>query len=236
MRINVYVDGLNLYKGALSGKPSLKWLDLVSLSKKILQSSSLGNIYFFTSPMKIRFKNDLSPERQSTYLRVLRQQGIKVVSGKTVKYEKWLRHTESHRRKFVQPAMPRFLGISSLAINSSWGAASPDIPKSKMLLYSEKASDVNLSSYLLRDSLLGYCDEALVISGDSDLFLPIAFSVEMGVKVSVAVPNKVQLSSRLKNVASNFDFLNFDILKNSQLPRPFKSPRGSLIFPPKDWI
>ncbi|MFM8503393.1 MAG: NYN domain-containing protein [Actinomycetota bacterium] len=235
MKVNVYIDGLNLYKGALSGRPGLKWLDLLALSRTILNLDLINRIFFFTSPMKRRFSGDLSPERQGTYLRVLRYQGIETISGKTVKYEKWLRHTDCSRKVFVQPPMPKLFGATSFAIHKSWSAAAPDLPKSKVTLFSEKASDVNLASFLLRDSLLGKIERALVVSGDSDLFTPIAISREAGIEVTVAVPNKTQLSSRLKNIATYFNHVSPELLAASQLPKPFETSRGSLIYAPKEW-
>ena len=32
---NAYIDGFNLYMGALKGRPELKWLDLVAFAKPL---------------------------------------------------------------------------------------------------------------------------------------------------------------------------------------------------------
>lgn len=235
MRYNVYVDGLNLYKGALSGHPNLKWLDLIKLADAVMVGKTLGKLNYFTSPMKRRFESDQSPENQATYMRVLRDQGINVVTGKTVRYEKWLRHVQRKRSEFVQPELPSHLGLSGLAIKKVWSAARPDSPKSKVELLAEKASDVNLASYLLRDALGRQTDETLVISGDTDLATPIQFSAEAGIRVIVLVPNLAQLSSRLRAVSTDLLALDRELLRTCQLANPYRTKRGSKIYPPVAW-
>ena len=47
MRTRVYVDGFNLYYGALRGTP-YKWIDLVKLSKLLLPSEcAVDKVCFF---------------------------------------------------------------------------------------------------------------------------------------------------------------------------------------------
>ena len=235
MAFHVFIDGLNLYKGALSKRPDLKWLDLIELSKELMGKYPPAFIYYFTSPMKRRFSGDLSPERQATYIRVLGHQGIRIIKGKTVRYQKWLRHTEFERERFVQPTFPRLFGVSDYLIRRVWKASLPDAPKSKVELLSEKASDVNLASYLLRDVFQGLMDQALVISGDSDLFMPIKFAVEAGITVKVVIPSQSQPLGIIQTVASEVAYLTREQLESSQLDRPFQTPKGSLIYPPDVW-
>ena len=235
MAFNVYIDGLNLYKGFLSKQPKLKWLDLKLLSENLMASDDIGSINYFTSPMKKRFRDDLSPQRQATYLRVLKHQGINVVNGSTVRYEKWLRHTSKSQRDFVEPQMPKLMGLSSFAIRRVWQEASPDSPKSKVRLFAEKASDVNLASYLLRDTLSSGVKIALIISGDTDLVTAINFSVLNGTFVRVVIPNSAQQGARIARVASSTTYLDYASVKQSQLPKPFVTTSGSKIFPPDPW-
>jgi hypothetical protein len=70
---NAYIDGFNLYKGALYKNDHSKWLDLVAFCEARMPGQSLGEIYYFTALVKERFKGDDAPRRQHTYLRVLRQ-------------------------------------------------------------------------------------------------------------------------------------------------------------------
>lgn len=111
----------------------------------------------------------------------------------------------------------------------------PDVPKSKVELLSEKASDVNLASYLLRDVFQRRMDRALVISGDSDLFTPIAFAQEAGVEVKVVIPGQNQMPGLIQTVAFEVAHLKRDQLEQSQTSRPFQTSKGSRIYPPEIW-
>ncbi len=50
--------------------------------------------------------------------------------------------------------------------------SSPDVPKAQVYQFEEKGSDVNLASYLLRDSYSKRIDIAFIVTGDSDLKSP----------------------------------------------------------------
>ncbi len=72
MRTIVYVDGFNLYYGALKGSP-WKWLDLFLLFKTILQSHhDIRAIKYFTARVSSTSGDPSKPRRQDVYLRALR--------------------------------------------------------------------------------------------------------------------------------------------------------------------
>lgn len=62
---NVYVDGFNLYYGALKGT-RYKWLDLDALFRKLLPTHELKRIRYFTARISGRPGNPDSPTRQDT--------------------------------------------------------------------------------------------------------------------------------------------------------------------------
>lgn len=70
MRTNVYVDGFNLYYGALKGS-SHKWLDLSRLFQLLLPQNQVQRIKYFTAHVSARPNNPDQPTRQQTYLRAL---------------------------------------------------------------------------------------------------------------------------------------------------------------------
>ena len=111
----------------------------------------------------------------------------------------------------------------------------PDSPKSKVRLFAEKASDVNLASYLMRDSLSKNLSTALVISGDTDLVTPIKFAKDAGTGVHVVIPNSAQQTSKLSRVASTVTPLELRMVEQSQLANPFVTKKGSRIFAPAIW-
>lgn len=71
MRTSVYVDGFNLYYGALKGTP-FKWLDMVSLFDKVLQPRHrILRVKYFTARVSGTPADPSKPQRQDIYLRAL---------------------------------------------------------------------------------------------------------------------------------------------------------------------
>jgi hypothetical protein len=52
-RTNVYVDGFNLFYGALKGSP-YKWLNLEALCQRLLPKDSIRQIRYFTAKVSAR--------------------------------------------------------------------------------------------------------------------------------------------------------------------------------------
>jgi len=179
-KFNAYIDGFNLYKGALEKRPDLKWLDLIGLCGDLMPNYELGAIYYFTAPLKNRFAGDRANEKQNTYLRVLRYSGVQVINGKFRNDTSWQRLVTSERTHFIQPVLPNKFGLTQMAINKSWRDAKPDVPKANIFTLKEKGSDVNLASHLLRDAYTEKVCAGLVITGDSDLSSAISFACETG--------------------------------------------------------
>ena len=71
MRTRVYVDGFNLYYGALRGTP-FKWLDPVRVSALLLPSACMvDKVLYFTA--RVSGSTDrYAPARQQVYLNALR--------------------------------------------------------------------------------------------------------------------------------------------------------------------
>lgn len=69
-RTSVYIDGFNLYYGALKGTP-FKWLDLRALCQAYLPNNDIDHIKYFTARISARPNDPLQPARQQAYLRAL---------------------------------------------------------------------------------------------------------------------------------------------------------------------
>jgi hypothetical protein len=98
----------------------------------------------------------------------------------------------------------------------------------------EKGSDVNLASYLLLDCFNGDFDEAVVISNDADLAVPIDIVVTTFHKpVGVINPHiKRRRSATLQKVASwTFQSINRHHLANSQFPPTLTDSQGTITKP-----
>jgi len=98
MRTFVYVDGFNLYYGALKGTPC-KWLDLPALFAKVLQPHhDILTVKYFTARVSSTPVDQSKPQRQDVYLRALRRHRPEV--------EVYFGHFLSHqvRAPLVRPA------------------------------------------------------------------------------------------------------------------------------------
>lgn len=69
-RTNVYIDGFNLFYGALKGT-RYKWLDLEALCRHLLPKDSINRIRYFTARVSARPDDLQLPVRQDTYFRAL---------------------------------------------------------------------------------------------------------------------------------------------------------------------
>ena len=206
MRVNFYVDGFNLYYGALRGSP-YRWLDLGALAAILSPpGSTIGQIRYFTANVSGRFDPG-SPIRQEAYLRALR-----TIPGLTVHLGKFLTH---------QTRMP----LVSPAPN---GARTALVWKTE-----EKASDVNLATHLLLDAVAGDFDLAIVVSNDSDLGEPIRITTERYAPVGVYRPNR-RHSGRLQAVAAWYKPVFPASLRRARFPAQVRDST-ELICKPATW-
>ncbi len=164
MRTNVYVDGFNLYYGALRKTP-YRWLDLEILFGLLLPRNTVLEIKYFTALVSAR-QNDLSqPQRQQLYLRALA-----TLPSVTIHLGHFLVH-EVMMPLVVSPGQPQRYA--------------------KVVKTEEKGSDVNLATHLLHDAHMDRFDIAVVVSNDSDLLGPIKIvRNEIGKKVGVLNPQQ----------------------------------------------
>lgn len=162
---NVYIDGFNLYYGALKGTPH-RWLDLEAVCTKLLppQHHQLKRIRYFTAKVSARPTDLQAPIRQETYLRALAT----------------LPRVSVHLGHFLtKPTrMP-------LAKPVAGGPKTAEVIKTE-----EKGSDVNLATYLVADAFRGDAECFVVISNDSDLTEPMRVVChELGHRVGLVNPH-----------------------------------------------
>ena len=234
-KFNAYIDGFNLYKGVLSKRPHLKWLDLKSWCESLLPNYSLNTVYYFTARVKRKYEFDKAPERQHLYLRALQKSGVEIAYGRTRKSSKWQRLSSGSRNEIIQPELKSNLGLTQMTINSAFRKSLPDVPKAQVLYYEEKGTDVNIASYLLRDCYNTDSNASLVVSGDADLVTPIRFACESGQFIKIVVPNSGQKIAELGSVSSEISVINPDQLCDFQFPTIYEAPTGRLIHRPPDW-
>ena len=136
----VYVDGFNLYHGAVQRTP-YKWLNLDALCRRLLPKNDITKIKYFTA--RVRGRTDPGkPRRQELFLRALRT----------------LPNCEIHFGHFMSHPCPMPLVNPQGPQRVAW-----------VIKTEEKGSDVNLAVHLLNDAWRREYDVAVVVSNDSDL-------------------------------------------------------------------
>jgi uncharacterized LabA/DUF88 family protein len=160
---NVYIDGFNLYYGALKGTPN-KWLDPLALCGKLFPRNKIDRIRYFTAVVDARPPDSQQPVRQQTYLRAL--ETLSCLSIHLGQFQ-----TRPTRMPLAKPR--------------AGGAKTVEVLKTE-----EKGSDVNLGSYLLLDAFRKDCEVAIVVSNDADLKEPVAMArTELGIVVGIVNPH-----------------------------------------------
>lgn len=152
MRTSIYIDGFNLYFGALKRTPH-KWLDVAALARLHLAAHhQITAIKYFTAKINSRPGDPDQPIRQETYLRALRTlPNLEIIFGH------YLTKVVRMPLAYPQPGQPSVVEVSKTE---------------------EKGSDVNLATHLLHDAHLGRFDCAVVVSGDSDLLAPVRLVID----------------------------------------------------------
>jgi hypothetical protein len=199
VKTNVYVDGFNLYYGAVKGTPH-KWLDLAALCARLFPRNQIDRIRYFTALVDARPPDPHQPVRQQSYLRALQTTPNLSV------------HLGSFRTRPVR---------MTLVHPPKAGPRTAEVWKTE-----EKGSDVNLASYLLLDAFRGDCEVAIVVSNDADLKEPIAIvKNEVGIKVGVVNPHPPHRRS-LDLQPTFFKQLRRGPVAASQFPAVMTDARG----------
>ena len=195
--VNVYVDGFNLYYGALKRTP-YKWLDLRLLSELLLPTDTVQEIHYFTARVSARPYNPTSAHDQSLYIRAL-----KTIPNLRIVYGHFLTHS-----------VPMYL-TSVAPPQKVW------VDKTE-----EKGSDVNLASHLLRDAFNKRFEVAVLITNDSDLAEPVRI-VSQELKLPVGVLNPHQYHSKeLRQYATFLKRIRQGDLAASQFSAVVKDKKG----------
>ena len=208
MATGVYIDGFNLYYGALKGSP-YKWLDLAKLCATLLPNEDITRILYFTA--RVDHRRDLeAPQRQNAYLRAL---------GTIPRL-----HVHFGTFSSRPVMMPRF----------PIPAAGPRTVQ--VLKTEEKGSDVNLGCHALLDAIQGRVDTSVIISNDSDLAEPVRLiSIETSARVGVINPHPREKRSR--SLSHHADFrkqLSTYHLAASQFAAVLPDGHGN-VHKPAEW-
>ena len=208
MATNIYIDGFNLYYGSLKGRPNLKWLNPSEMCRILLPNREIHRVRYFVSRISPLPHNPQAAYRQNAYLRALR-----TIPNLTIHLGEFV------SRRAVLPL------------------ADEDPPKTVAVIRTEeKRTDVNLATYLLVDCFDDDFDEAVIVSNDSDLTLPVEMVVgKFGKPVGMVNPHPRSRLSRALSKATTFQIreINRSALARSQFPEVLSDDRGEFHRPPK---
>jgi len=200
---NVYIDGFNLYYGAVKNTP-YRWLDLSALCHHMLPNDPIQSIKYFTAKVSARPYDPQQPMRQQVYLRALG-----TLPNVSIIYGHFLTHS------------CRMVLTNVIPIQKVW------VDKTE-----EKGSDVNLATHLLRDGFKGLFDTAVLITNDSDLLEPIRIvRQELGLPVGILNPHQ-RHSCALKPQAAFMKRIRQSDVAACQFASPLVDKHGSFHKPP----
>ena len=87
MKTIVYVDGFNLYYGAVKDTP-YKWLNILRLCQLLLPKNQIVKIKYFTALVTARPSDPDQPNRQQLFLRALHTiPGLEIIYGHFLEHE-----------------------------------------------------------------------------------------------------------------------------------------------------
>ncbi len=205
MRTIACVDGFNLYFGALRKTPH-RWLNLQRLMELHLKPhNQLVGIKYFTAKLNQRPNDPDAPARQEMYLRALATlPNLEITFGHFL--------TKNVRMLLANPAP---------------GQA----PAVTVIKTEEKGSDVNLAVQLLHDAHLDRLDCAVIVSGDSDLLMPVKI-VRNELNKVVGVLNPQRHPCRVLEANANFyKHLRPNFVAAAQFPDTLTDARGIFTKP-----
>jgi uncharacterized LabA/DUF88 family protein len=218
IRVAVYIDGFNLYYGALKGEPH-RWLDLEALANSFLTTRQLlVDVKYFTAKVHDNREKPGQRARQEKYLRAL---------GTLPKLTIYYGHFQTRTAVRLLEHPPKNRRAGDIGLRSVW-------------LHEEKGSDVNLATQLIADGLRARYDLAIVVSNDGDLKMPVELVREKLIPVGIVNPHanrrrSYALSPRELPTGSFYRCLKKRHIRNSQLP-PCVEDGVGVIRCPRGWM
>lgn len=206
MKTIVYIDGFNLYYGALKDTP-YKWLDILSLCKNLLPKNEIIQIKYFTAIVSARPNDPDQPNRQLLFLRALR-----TLPNVEIIYGHFLNKVARMRLARPIPGAGKYVDV---------------------IRTEEKGSDVNIAVHLVNDGHNRRYEVAVLLSNDSDLVEAIKI-VRNELKVPVGILNPIPdtPSQELKRNASFVKPIRQGLLAASQFPLTMQDANGTFYKPP----
>ena len=221
MRINIYIDGFNLYFRALHKRPQYRWLDLNALCGQLIDpNDQIGTINYYTAHINQGIDFD-GHFRQLTYLDAISTiQNCNITYGNFLTKDTWSRLRYPIKFKPDQITSPNF---------------NPDPDIVSTVRAEEKGSDVNLAAHLVRDAYKNTYDVAAVITNDTDLCEAIRIVRDEASKPVILLSPTKRAAPALQAVVSTVRYIRAGHLAKSQFPDEVTLPDGRSIQKPATW-
>jgi hypothetical protein len=201
----VYVDGFNLYYGAVKDTP-YKWLNIHRLCEILLPKHSIQRIKYFTARVSARADDPNKPTRQQIYFRALR-----TIPNLEIIYGSFLSHDVMMPLAEPPTAGSRFVKVTRTE---------------------EKGSDVNIATNLIHDAYQTKFECAVLITNDSDLEAPVRIVHEdLGLEVGILNPHHQTASRVLTKHASFIKQIRQGALRASQFAPTLRDNKGEFRKP-----
>jgi len=222
-KTRVYIDGYNLYHGAVQGTP-YKWLNIELFCELLLPKNEITQIKYFTASASDTPDSPDRSVRQRIFWRALDTlPKVRRYEGNFVSRPK--RKPLAPARRFDKPDDPSVVFLRD-----------GEPPQWAIVHHlEEKGSDVNLATHLLADGFRGMFHVAVVISNDTDLVEPIrVVSQELLLAVGIVNPRPNPLQPKLAAVADFKRQVDKRLLRKCLFPDTL-ADRGGEFSKPITW-
>jgi uncharacterized LabA/DUF88 family protein len=202
MKINVYIDGFNLYYGSIKGTP-YKWMNPLIMARLLFPGDTINRIKYFTARVSARPSDPDQPIRQQTYFRALQTvPEIEIIEGSFLTKEVMMPRANTNPQQYV-----------------------------RVIKTEEKGSDVNLAVHLVNDAYQKDFDLAAMVTNDSDLLEPLKIvKYQLGMPIGIVNPQK-HPSFHLKQQATFIKTHRKSVLNASLFPTTLTDAHGTFHKP-----
>ncbi|MDE0066987.1 MAG: NYN domain-containing protein [Acidimicrobiaceae bacterium] len=231
-RTTVYVDGLNLYYGALR-HTDYKWLDLAAFGRKLISASDqLVTVKYFTAQISSSASEDAkAPGRHRVLIRAIQATpGVEVFEGKFQVPLKW--RSVAPRLSWQDRFRPSPNRMTAWMLDRSEARSERPL-KVRVQVPEEKFTDVAMATHLVNDFHTKACDRAILVTNDGDLKIAVKLVVEAGHTVDVISP-ATSVNRELQREATSARPLRREILPSCQMQDRVALAKG-YVERPKVW-
>ena len=237
-----YVDGMNLYYGAVKDRPCLKWLNIQSLLESLVPAYRIVTIRYYAAQIKRAYPGDESHSRPRKYLDALSSLSkIDIRYGTYSRFPSWRRIYEDKglsSPELFRPNLNHPVAVGRL-LERAQSQQPPEQPFVLVRVWKdeEKGSDVNLATDLIVDALVDRrCRTVVIVTNDSDLAYPISMVAQARINVILVNPfiGRPAIARGLSQLQVKRLSLKTKLLQAHQLPNPVITPEGKL-YRPSTW-